>query len=106
MFIVGLGATLFGFTIGWITYRILRLRAGAPWISDLIAILAAIGGAAVLALFNDEILFGWYSVGLIIGFFAYFALGWGLYGEREAWRLEQSPPTSTPAQGPDSSTTD
>jgi hypothetical protein len=101
MFIVGLGAIFFGLTIGWITYRILRLRAGAPGISDLIAILGVIGGAAVLALYRSEVLFGWYSIGLIIGFFAYLAVGLRLYGKQEVqpWRLEQPPLTSTPNQG-------
>jgi hypothetical protein len=96
-FIVGLGAIFFGITIGWIAYRILRFRVGVPGLSDLIALLGAIGGAAVLV-FKDEGSFGWYSIGLVIGFFAYFAVGLRLFGKQEVqpWRLEQIPPTSTP----------
>lgn len=98
MFIVGLGAILFGITIGWMTYRILRLRAGVPWLSDLIALLGAIGGAVVLALFRDDVLFGWYAVGLVIGFFAYLAVGLWLFGKKEVqpWQPEQIPPASAP----------
>jgi hypothetical protein len=66
MFIAGLGAFVFGLTVGWIAYRVLRLRAGSSWLSDLIAILGVIGGAAVLALLRDDVLFGWYAIGLVL----------------------------------------
>ena len=98
MFIAGLGATFFGLVVGWIAYRILRLRGDAPVLSDLIAIVGVIGGAAVLALFRSEVVFGWYSVGLVLGFFAYFTVGLVLYGKQEVqpWRIEQIPPIPTP----------
>ncbi len=97
MFIAGLGALVFGLIVGWMAYRILRLRAGASWLSDLIAILGVIGGAAVLALLRSDVLFGWYAIGLVLGFFAYLAVGLILYGKQEVqpWRLEPIPPTST-----------
>jgi hypothetical protein len=108
MFIVGLGAILFGLTIGWIVYRIVRLRAGAPWQSDLTAILGVIAGAAVLAFFRSDVLFGWYSIGLILGFGAYFGVGFVLHRKEELqfWRLEQVPSTSTPNQVLPTSTPD
>jgi hypothetical protein len=68
MFIVGLGAMCFGLTLGWITYRILRVTAGPLWLSYLIPMLGIFGGAAALAFFKNDILFGWYSIGLVIGF--------------------------------------
>jgi hypothetical protein len=80
LFIAGLGTVFFGFAVGWIAYRILRLRAGIPALSDFITILGAIGGAAVIALFRSDVLFGWYAIGLVLGFFAYFAVGLMLYG--------------------------
>jgi uncharacterized membrane protein YeaQ/YmgE (transglycosylase-associated protein family) len=97
MFIVGLGALFFGLTVGWIAYRILRHRSGPSWLSDLIALFGIIAGATALAFFRDETIFGWYAVGLVIGFFAYFAVGVILYGKQEVqpWRLEQSSPPST-----------
>lgn len=98
MIIAGLGALVFGLTVGWITYRILRLRAGMPWISDLLALVGVLGGAAVLALLHNDALFGWYAIGLVVGFFAYFAVGVILFGKQEVqpWRLEQATPASTP----------
>jgi len=98
MFIIGLGTFFFGLVVGWIVYRIMRLRAGVAGVSDLIAILGVIGGAAVLALLRSDAVFGWYSIGLVIGFFAYFAVGLVLYGKQEVqpWRVEPIPPTSTP----------
>ncbi len=98
MFIAGLGTLFFGFAVGWIVYRILRLRAGIPALSDLITILGVIGGAAVIALFRSDVLFGWYAIGLVLGFFAYFAVGLMLYGKQEVqpWRIEKIPPTPAP----------
>ncbi|MGH2939979.1 MAG: hypothetical protein ACRDPE_17855 [Solirubrobacterales bacterium] len=60
--------------VGWITYRTLRRKAGASKISDLASVIAAIGGAAVTKAFDNPNLFGWYCVGLAIGFFGYFLL--------------------------------
>src|SRR5258708_29277666 len=98
MFIVGLGAVFFGLIVGWIAYSILRQRADAPWTQDLIALLGIIAGAAVLAFFRDDVLFGWYAVGLFIGFFASFAVGVILYGKQavQLWLSEQvSPPSAS-----------
>ncbi len=94
MFIAGLGAIFFGCAIGWIAYRILRQRASAAALSDFFTILGVIGGAAVIALFKSDVLFGLYAVGLVIGFFAYLAVGLVLYGKQELqpWRIEQIPP--------------
>lgn len=90
MFIVGLGAVLFGLAIGWIAYRMLRQQSGPAWLSNLIALLGIIAGAVALAFFRDDAIFGWYALGLVIGFFAYFAVGVVLYGKQEIlpWRLE------------------
>src|SRR5258708_2717937 len=96
MFLVGLGALFFGLIVGWIAYRILRLRAGAPGLSDLIALLGVIAGAAVLAFFRSEVVLRWYAIGLVIGLFASFALGVIQSGKQEvqSWRPEQTAPTS------------
>ena len=96
MFIVGLGAVLFGLTVGWIAYRILRFRSGAPWLSDLIALLGIIEGSGDLAFFRNDVIFGWYAVGLVIGFFAYLVVGVILYGKQEVqpWRVEPVVPSS------------
>ncbi|MET9244195.1 hypothetical protein [Nonomuraea sp. NPDC003709] len=66
-----LGAICFGLVIGWITYGTLRRRQGAAGLSDLAAVLAAVGGGAVTALVGAPEVFGAYAVGLAIGFFGY-----------------------------------
>jgi NhaP-type Na+/H+ or K+/H+ antiporter len=66
-----LGAFAFGIVVGWVTYRTLR-RATVSGLSDIATVIAAIGGAAVTALFDKASgAFGVYCVGLAIGFFAY-----------------------------------
>jgi hypothetical protein len=54
------------------------------------------------------VLFGLYAVGLVIGFFAYLAVGLVLYGKQELqpWRIEQIPPTPTPATPSNANLTD
>jgi hypothetical protein len=73
--IESVGAFLFGVVAGWITYRTLRRDHSGTSVSDIATVLAAIGGGAVTALFPDAKLFGWYSVGLFVGFFGYLILG-------------------------------
>ncbi|HVS07135.1 MAG TPA: hypothetical protein VHK65_13365 [Candidatus Dormibacteraeota bacterium] len=67
------GAGAFGVVIGWFVYYINRYRSGDIQLSDIVTLIGALGGAAVLALFKPGTnLFGAYGVGLAIGFFAYF----------------------------------
>jgi hypothetical protein len=82
MFISGLGALFFGLVIGWISYRTLRLTAGATAISDIATIIGAVGGGAVTALFRSDVLFGWYCIGLTLGFFAYLGFSMYTYGQQ------------------------
>ncbi|MFG1707754.1 hypothetical protein ACFLIM_31570 [Nonomuraea sp. M3C6] len=66
-----LGAICFGLVIGWITYGTLRRRQGAVGLTDLAAVLAAVGGGFVTALLGVPEAFGGYAVGLAVGFFGY-----------------------------------
>lgn len=67
-----LGAGGFGFLIGWYVYYINRYRKGDVQLGDLVTLIGAVGGAAILALFpQGSDLFGAYGVGLFAGFFAY-----------------------------------
>ena len=102
MFISGLGACLFGLFLGWVFYRTLRLKAGASVLAEIATIIGTLGGAAVLALFKSDALFGWYTIGLVIGFFAYFALDLLLYSKREVqpWREVLVPPAAAPVAPP------
>lgn len=68
-----LGAGGFGAIIGWYVYYINRYRKGDVQLSDLVTLIGAVGGAAVLALFPAKTdLFGAYGIGLALGFFGYF----------------------------------
>lgn len=68
-----IGAGAFGLILGWYLYFINRHRKGDVQLSDIVTVLGAVGGAAVLALFPARTdLFGAYGVGLSLGFFGYF----------------------------------
>lgn len=66
------GAFCFGALIGWYAYFLNRHRTDAVQLSDLTALIGAVGGGAVLALFPAASdLFGAYGIGLFVGFFGY-----------------------------------
>lgn len=68
-----IGAGAFGAVIGWYIYYVNRYRTGDVKVSDITAIIGAIGGGAILAIFEAGTdLFGAYAIGLAGGFFAYF----------------------------------
>ncbi len=75
MDIVVLGALGFGIVIGWVTYRTLRRRGEVVALSDIASVIAAVGGGWVTTRFSTPDVFGWYCVGLFVGFFAYLILG-------------------------------
>jgi hypothetical protein len=67
------GAMCFGAIIGWYLYYINRYRTSQIDLGDLVTVIGAIGGGAVLALFPEKTdLFGAYGIGLAIGFFGYY----------------------------------
>ncbi len=66
-----IGAFCFGLVVGWVTYRSLR-HSLSNGINDIAAVIGAVGGAAVTALFPQGTgAFGSYCIGLAIGFFGY-----------------------------------
>jgi hypothetical protein len=68
-----IGAAAFGAVIGWNAYFVNRYRQSVV-IGDLAAVVAAVGGGAILKLFPATAgTFGYYGFGLALGFFAYFA---------------------------------
>ena len=69
-----LGPFCFGLIIGWVTYRTLRRKAEGVALGDIAAVIGAVGGATVVALFKAAG-FDSYCIGLAIGFFAYFVCG-------------------------------
>lgn len=77
------GAVVFGFVVGYLTYRTL-VRADQTAITDLNAIIAAIGGGAVTQLFDPSSdAFAWYAIGLAAGMALFFAAFWKMNGKAE-----------------------
>ncbi|BAL89192.1 hypothetical protein AMIS_39720 [Actinoplanes missouriensis 431] len=73
--VMSIGAACFGLVAGYIAHRTLLRNSRGAQISDLAAVLAAIGGGAVTALFPVDGVtdaFGWYAIGLLIGMALYF----------------------------------
>jgi hypothetical protein len=87
--LAGVGAVCFGLVVGWVTYRTLVRRTDGVALSDIATVIGAIGGAAVVALFNDKQQFGLYSIGLAVGFFGYLAV-YGKLSGREKTRTVMS----------------
>lgn len=94
MFIAGLGVLLFGLILGWMAYRTLRLKAGTGVFADIVAVVGALLGAAIIAVFRSDVLFGLYSIGLALGFFAYVGIDLAFYGKQGGppWRTVVLPP--------------
>jgi hypothetical protein len=68
-----IGAGAFGAVLGWYVYYVNRWRKDEVRLGDIVTLVGAIGGAAVLALFPAKSdLFGAYGIGLATGFFLYF----------------------------------
>jgi hypothetical protein len=66
-----IGALCFGLVVGWITYRSIRRKEEGVSLGDISAVIGAVGGAAVTALFKSGPMFGMYCIGLALGFFLY-----------------------------------
>ncbi len=54
MIAAGIGALCFGLVVGWVTYRTLAQRADGVSLSDIATVIGAVGGAAVVTIFNDK----------------------------------------------------
>src|SRR3954453_4069236 len=69
--VLKIGALLFGAVVGWNAYFINRYRHTVV-IGDLGVLISAAGGGAILTLFPAQSeTFGFYGIGLAIGFFPY-----------------------------------
>ena len=81
--ILATGAFWFGVVIGFITYRTLRHKKDSG-ISDIAAVIGAVGGAAIVALFPaDSSRFDSYAIGLAVGFFLYLGIALLLSGPQK-----------------------
>jgi len=74
------GSLCFGMVIGWITYYTMRKNTKERTLADLTVIISALIGPAVLAVFpapvaeTRQTMFGYYGIGLAIGFFLFYIL--------------------------------
>jgi hypothetical protein len=82
--VLTIGSVCFGLFVGYITYRTLARTADKTSISDLAAVIGAVGGGAVTTIVKPQTdNFGWYAIGLLAGFIAYGALYLKLNGKAE-----------------------
>lgn len=83
--ILSIGAGCFGLVTGYITYRTLARSTKSAHVSDLAAVLAAIGGGAVTSLFHDANSYGFacYAMGLLVGMVVYGSLYYLINGRRK-----------------------
>lgn len=97
MVVLNIGSVCFGLVVGFITYRTLVHSNDKASISDLAAVLAAIGGGAVTALFPEGTdAFGWYAIGLAVGVAAYLIVALRL--RKDPLQILSAPPL--PPAGP------
>ena len=69
--IIDLGAWCFGVVVGWVTSRTLR-RSTTGGLSDISTVIGSIAGAAITGIYKPSTnSFGYYCIGLFVGFFAY-----------------------------------
>ncbi|MFF8942409.1 hypothetical protein ACF1A5_09060 [Streptomyces sp. NPDC014864] len=84
------GAACFGLVIGWVTYRSLRHRKDRPVLRDISVVIGAVGGGAVVALFQAT-LFAWYAIGLALGFFLYLVVAAAVLKDGATWMAPSTP---------------
>jgi len=74
MTLIDTGALCFGVVVGWVTSRTLR-RSTPGGLSDIATVIGAVSGAAITGIYRPSTdSFGYYSIGLLMGFFAYLLL--------------------------------
>ena len=87
--VMALGAVCFGLSVGFITYRTLVRTTEKAAVTDIAAVIAAVGGGAVTSLFNPTTtdLFGWYSIGLAGGMAIFFVLYLVMNGKKDTAKV-------------------
>lgn len=98
------GVLCFGAVLGYVTYRMLIRTTANAAISDLTTVVAAIGGGVVTALVEPGTpLFGWYGVGLALGFVIYGVGYYFLHGKdrfAKVMGIQHERPTPGSGSGP------
>ncbi|PXX53408.1 hypothetical protein DFR70_12719 [Nocardia tenerifensis] len=84
MTLIAFGALVFGTVVGCITYRTLVRTADKAAITDLTAVIGAIGGGTATTLYDSAgRAFAWYSIGLALGMTAFFLVFLAMNGKTE-----------------------
>lgn len=97
--LVQAGACCFGVVIGYITYRTLARSTDRAAISDLAAVVGAVGGGVISGLFPaGSTLFAWYSIGLLGGMAAFFSIFGRLNGKKKLAAMMAGEPDVVSAQ--------
>jgi len=74
MTVIELGALCFGIVVGWITSRALR-RSTSSSLTDIATVIGSVAGAAVTGIWQPNTnAFGYYCIGLFLGFYFYLAV--------------------------------
>jgi bacteriorhodopsin len=90
--VLTIGSLCFGLFVGYITYRTLARTADKTSISDLTAVIGAVGGGAVTTIIRPQTdNFGWYAIGLLAGFIAYAVLYAIINGKTEFAKVMSLP---------------
>jgi TRAP-type C4-dicarboxylate transport system permease small subunit len=76
---IAFGSIGFGMVIGWVTYYTMRKNTKERTLADITVIISALIGPAVLAVFpapaeGKPTMFGYYGIGLALGFFLYYII--------------------------------
>lgn len=102
--VTDLGALCFGIIVGWVTSRTLR-RTTPSGLTDIATVIGSLGGAAITGIWKPSTnAFGFYCIGLFIGFFGYLILATTI-AKKEGqpigdWLGSEPVPTTTTATNP------
>ncbi|MFD3431300.1 hypothetical protein [Nocardia fluminea] len=71
--VISIGAACFGIVVGYVVYRSLARSGPTSSVSDIAAVIGAIGGGVVTTVFDptESDAFGYYSIGLLAGMVLY-----------------------------------
>ncbi len=87
--VISVGAVCFGVVVGYVVYRSLARSGPTSSVSDIAAVIGAVGGGVVTTVFDPtkSDAFGYYSVGLLIGMVLY-PIVVAAFGKKVAARTE------------------
>ena len=113
MTVIELGALCFGIVVGWITSRALR-RSTSNSLTDIATVIGSVAGAAITGIWQPNTnAFGYYCIGLFIGFYFYLVVAvltahkaaHGDWIGTEAVKTTAAEPVTSPATSSTTTTT-